>query len=288
MRINYFSSLPPVPSAVAAVSEQVIPALSQYAAVTVWTDQSDWSVNLANYAEIQQYTPHSLDWSKIIASDLNVYHIGHNIHYHDSLWAISQRVPGLVILHDFQLQCLGSDTIGVPNQDAAAWIQAISHRYGVEAGQVVTRFFAGELPIAAVEDYGMAEWVLSNAAAVMVHTHAAREELIRHDRWCVGYQPLPLDPAASPEPPDRFRTMNQTGEQCLGERHSADAYARAIVSFAEQIKSGYQDLSAQHWVTRSVQTMAPWQLGHLGAPLFTRLSEAISWLSQAEDNAGCA
>ncbi|MBE9032837.1 glycosyltransferase family 4 protein [filamentous cyanobacterium LEGE 11480] len=190
MRINYFSPLLPSQSGISEVAEQVVPALSQYATVTVWTDQTEWSQALAQSAKIRQYDPNDVSWRELNDTDLNVYHIGNNVHFHHGIWQISNRVPGLVVVHDVKLQHLFYGITCVRGRDGEGYIREISRRYGHEAGITARRFLSGEVPIAAVEDFSMTEWALENAAAVMVHTRTAFQQIAQADRWPVGYQPL--------------------------------------------------------------------------------------------------
>jgi glycosyltransferase involved in cell wall biosynthesis len=428
MRINYFSPLLPAQSGISEVAEQTVPALSRYAEVTVWTDQDQWSPALDRVARVRRYSPTSISWQELRDTDLNVYHLGNNVQYHHSIWQISRRVPGLVVLHDPKLQHLFCGITYVQNQDPEGYIREISRWYGPESGIAARRFLQGELDISALEHCAMTHWALNNAAAVMVHTQAAWQELVALNRWPIGYQPLafaaapqlrdrPVAPppyrlvvfgyiaynrrveallealAGMPDPtqfqldiygklddsapiaacieqfqlqgqvkihgfvddavldralseahlavnlryptmgeasisqlriwqhalptlvtqvgwyaeqpddvvcfvrpeqavadiqshlqalmvePDRFRAMGLRGRQRLETRHSPDAYAQAIVQFAQQLQPGCPHLSTQHWIDRTAQIVASWQSPSLGAADFERLSAAISWLS---------
>jgi glycosyltransferase involved in cell wall biosynthesis len=206
MRINYFSPLLPAQSGISEVAEQTIPALSRYADVTVWTDQTQWSKDLERSATIRQYNPATVTWQELQQADLNVYHMGNNVHYHHSILQASRLVPGLVVLHDPRLQHLFFGIRCARNHDHEGYIQEISRWYGPEAGVTARRFVGQELPIAAVEEFAMTEWALGPAAAVLVHTQTAFQELTAMDRWPIGYHPLPFhapallrqSPAAAP------------------------------------------------------------------------------------------
>ncbi len=437
MHINYFSPLLPAQSGISEVAEQVVPALSRYAEVTLWTDQETWSPALEQFAPIQTYTLDTIDWRQLHQADLNVYHLGNNAQYHHQIWQISQQAPGLVILHDPQLSHFCYEALKLQPGGTGRYVQAMGQRYGEAAAQLAQGLVDGETSIAELEAFSMTDWVLENAAAVMVHTQTAFKALSQQNRWMVGYQPLPFQalpiadremPPAPPyrlvvfgyigynrrveailealgqlpereqfhldiygnledsetvqirkiiqakvscfqlesqvavhgfvdddvltqalsnahlainlryptmgeasisqlriwrhalpslvtqvgwyaeqpgdtvgfvrpeteiedikqylqnlmQHPDRFQAMGQKGRQRLEQLHSPDAYAKAIVKFAESIKSGYQDLSAHYWLTRAVEVMAPWQVGNFEQPIFARLSAAISWLSQVE------
>jgi glycosyltransferase involved in cell wall biosynthesis len=431
MQINYFSPLLPARSGISEVAEQVIPALSRYAAVTVWTEQSEWSPAIERYAKVQQYDWSDIAWRQLNQADLNVYHLGNNIHYHHSIWQICRQVPGLVVLHDPKLQHLFYGVYCVRRGDGEGYVNGISQRYGMEAGVVARRFLAGELSIAAVDAYPMTEWALENAAAVMVHTQTALTELAAADRWTVGYQPLAYAPPGPATPPKRlsapyhliifgyighnrrleailealsrlperrqfrldiygnledeaatlalierfglgnlvnlygyvedealdqalsqaslainlryptmgeaslsqlriwqhalptlvtqvgwyaeqpddtvvhirpeseisdlqhhlgqflvrpqdYAAMGQRGRDRLEKMHSPDAYARAIVAFANQISPGYQNLTNQYWLERLSQQLHRWKSSQLSDTALARISEAIHFFNPDE------
>ena len=167
MKINYFSPLPPAKSGIAEVAALIIPALSQDADVTVWTDQKEWDRNLESYAKIHQYNENEVSWYDINKSDLNVYHVGNNVQHHRGILALSQRVPGLVVLHDIELNDLFHGFYSVQGGDTK----------NVTARKTITM--------------STTEWAIDNAMAVMVHNQGAFYELAKHQRWLLSYQPLP-------------------------------------------------------------------------------------------------
>ncbi len=430
MKINYFSPLLPAQSGISEVAELVIPALSQYAQVTAWTDQAQWSPALEQYAQIRQYNPKSVVWRDLNQADLNIYHIGNNIHYHDGILRLNQQVPGLVVLHDIKLHHLFYGFYCVRQADGEGYIADVAKYYGAAAGAQARRFLSGEVTIADVEDFAMTEWAIGNAVAVMVHNRGAFQALAQLERWPVGYQPLayhapplrsdiPVKPATPcrlvifgyighnrrveavlqaiaelPNPRQfqldiygsvddekkmrqqiehyklkslvtvhgfvdddvldralanahlainlRYPTMGeaslsqlriwrhalpslvtqvgwyaeqpqdavlfvrpeqevadikrhlqrlsadptalvglgQRGRQILEESHSPDAYARALIEFAQMLPIGYQQSNAQHWVERVGQEMATWQVPELGARELSRVASAMHFLSQ--------
>lgn len=175
MKINYFSPLPPAKSGISEVAALIIPALSQYAEVTAWTDQDEWDKDLENYAKIRQYQSNEVDCSEINKTDLNIYHIGNNIDYHRHILVLSQRIPGMIVLHDITL----------------------SHLFrGFYSGQESNA--VGRTSInSVIDDFDTTEWAIDNAASVIVHSRGALTELAQHQRWLIGYQPLPysIEPA---------------------------------------------------------------------------------------------
>jgi glycosyltransferase involved in cell wall biosynthesis len=192
MKINYFSPLLPARSGIAEVTEQIIPALSRYATVVVWTDQTEWTSGLASHAKIQQYNPIAPPWRELNQADLNIYNIGNNVNFHHGILQISQQLPGLVILHDVKLHHLFYGIYRVCQANSEGYVAGVARYYGDVAAQQARQFVMGELPIAAVEDYAMTEWAIGDAGAVMV------QELKAFQRWPIGYQPLAYQGAVLP------------------------------------------------------------------------------------------
>lgn len=190
MKINYFSPLSPAQSGISDVAGFLIPALSQYAEVCIWTDQDHWNSALEKYAKIYQYDPNNIVWSLLNNADVNIYHLGNNIRYHRSILSISQQVPGIVVLHDIRLYHLFNGFYCTEKPQSESYVFFIEKYYGREASTKARRCLIGEIPIAEMEDYAMTEWAIENASAVMVHSRESFTDLAQQHRWPIAYQPL--------------------------------------------------------------------------------------------------
>jgi glycosyltransferase involved in cell wall biosynthesis len=100
MRLAYFSPLPPARTGIADYALELLPALADQADVTLYVDEpttvaahvvARWPVHsLAAYgAERWRY-------------DAAVFHMG-NSYFHEALYRVFCRYPGIVVLHDFSL-----------------------------------------------------------------------------------------------------------------------------------------------------------------------------------------
>src|SRR5689334_8445075 len=106
MKINWFAPLPPLRSGIAHDTAAVLPYLAERAEVTVWTPQPEWSGELEQYARIRRYQPDDMSWSELNAAEVTLYHLGNHPEFHGPIWQVSQRHPGVVFLHDLDLQQL--------------------------------------------------------------------------------------------------------------------------------------------------------------------------------------
>src|SRR3712207_5618000 len=103
MKINWFSPLPPAKTDIAHCTARVLPALAERARVTLWTDEASWDPGLERYAAVRRYRPDAPPWTELNRADANVYHIGNNYLFHGSIWQVSRRLPGIVVMHDVRL-----------------------------------------------------------------------------------------------------------------------------------------------------------------------------------------
>jgi glycosyltransferase involved in cell wall biosynthesis len=193
MRINYFSPLLPAKSGISEVAEQVIPALSQYAEVTVWTDQTEWSAALEHYAKIRPYQWEQMPWDELNHTDLNVYHIGNNPACHYGIWQVSRRCPGLVIVHDSNLHYFFYHIYICEQNNANGYIAEMRRFYGQDGARMAQLFLESKIPIDyMLKYYPLTELAIENSSSVMVHSQGIFQQLDQRQCWSVGYHPLPF------------------------------------------------------------------------------------------------
>jgi hypothetical protein len=154
MKLNWFSSLPPIRSKIAEYTKQVLPCLSNHADVIIWTEQESWDTELENFAQVYHYHPHTIPWDVINQGDINLYHIDNHPNFQQNVRDISRHCPGLVILHEINLhRCFSAIYL---NSD-------------------------GDLTTLALE----------NSAGVIVHNQKAYNLLKQDKTRFTGYIPLP-------------------------------------------------------------------------------------------------
>jgi len=186
MKVNWFCPLPPARSGIAVdFFRTILPALSSRAAVTLWTDQTEWSPNLANYAPVRTFRLKNMPWSELNQADITFFNLGNNHLFHGTIWEVSRLLPGITILHDLRLD------------------------------DFFRNWCPGLFPIAASLDPSLDNLggALENSLGIVVHTEDAYERLNALNRWIVAQVPLPfaLPPsvngarrARSAEPPYRL------------------------------------------------------------------------------------
>ena len=99
LRIAYFSPLPPARSGISDYSRDLLPHLARHAQVTLFADNPA-QVNAALRAQFPTY-PLADYPAQRWQYDLPLYHLGNSIQYHENIYQLFTRFPGVVVLHDF-------------------------------------------------------------------------------------------------------------------------------------------------------------------------------------------
>ena len=238
MTLNWFSPLPPAPTAIASYTAALLPVLRECAHVVLWTDQGSWDRGIERLAPVRHYQPEDPPWGELNRADLSIYHIGNHASFHGGLWRVSCRQPGLVVLHDLCLQHLYVQHYR-ERGDRAAYVAAMARHYGAAGALAAAAFWLGDGFIDhAAPTYPLTPLAVHNALGVLVHTRAAFESVTGHNRVPVAWAPLPY--AASPrrlgamhspdaQPPYRLITFGHIGSnRCL------DAVLDALAGFSER------------------------------------------------------
>ena len=196
MRLNWFSPLPPAKTGIADYSFGILPELSSRAEVTLWTDRAGWDPRLEKFATVRHYQPDRIDWVELNRAELSFYNIGNNHLHHASIWQVSRKSPGIVILHDARLHDFFESLYRGQWRDQAGYLAQIEKHYGDEGLRVATEFVSarhGDFDLMA-QRFPMTGAVLENAVGAVVHTKDAFDDLKTSNRCPVFYAPLPSAP----------------------------------------------------------------------------------------------
>ncbi|HEU4434206.1 MAG TPA: glycosyltransferase, partial [Pyrinomonadaceae bacterium] len=161
-----------------------------------WTDRTGWDPQLEKYATVRHYHPDRINWVELNRAELSFYNIGNNHLHHASIWQVSRKSPGIVILHDVRLHDFFESLYRGHWRDEAAYLAQIEKHYGEEGLRIATEFVSarqGDFDMMA-QRFPMIGAVLENALGAVVHTKDAFDELRALNRWPVFYAPLPSAP----------------------------------------------------------------------------------------------
>jgi glycosyltransferase involved in cell wall biosynthesis len=160
-RLAYVSPLPPERTGVADYAATLVPALAEHYEIELVADQAEVRMSGAGCDVVR-----SLEWlySNGHRFDRIVYHVGNSM-FHRNVFAMMQRYPGIVILHDFFLSGV-ADWMDRSRFRPGYFIPALygSHGYSALVHEAV------EGRESAVWTYPCNKDVLDDAIGVVVHS----------------------------------------------------------------------------------------------------------------------
>lgn len=203
MRINWFSPLPPAPTDIAHYTRRVLGALRERARVTLWTDQADYDKRLEKLAAVRLFRGGEINWTELNRADISFYNIGNNPLFHGNIWRLSQRAPGVVILHDVRLHHFFDGLYRDQNHDRAGYLALMEKHHGAASlpdAELCYNTNAENINEMA-EKYPLTAAACVGALGVVAHTREAFALLKKEAQQPLAYAPLPF--AAPPVPPQR-------------------------------------------------------------------------------------
>ncbi|WP_298816513.1 glycosyltransferase family 4 protein [Chloroflexus sp.] len=176
LRIAYCSPVNPAPSGISDYSEELLPYLAQYAEITLFVEDGLRPTNsqLATHFAIKPISKLER-LARRGAFDAIVYHMG-NSPAHAGIWRVAQRVPGVIVLHDFVLHHFMLWYAANVQRDARRYVAMMRDRYGSDGEHVAqlmirSRFSAAAFMFPCNED------VLAAAKAVIGHSRYLLERV---------------------------------------------------------------------------------------------------------------
>ncbi|NTU79421.1 MAG: glycosyltransferase family 4 protein [Chloroflexales bacterium] len=181
-RIAYCSPVNPAPSGISDYSEELLPYLGQYAEITLFVEDGLRPANprLAEHLEVLPIRRLERELRRRPYHAL-VYHIG-NSPAHASIWGQAQRLPGVVVLHDFVLHHFMLWYAANARRDIQLYVREMGERYG-EAGAHIAQLMIRSRFSDAAFDFPCCEPVLAAARGLIAHSRHVRERaaVIRPD-----------------------------------------------------------------------------------------------------------
>lgn len=191
MRVNWFSPLPPAPAAAAAYTAEVLPRLREWVEVVVWTSQEQWEPSLNNLVKIRHFQHQKVEAPDLNRADLTVYQLGNSARWHGSIWEVSRRHPGLVVLHDANLHPFFADWYRGHWQGRLEYLWQMQHFHGDAGLRDADRYLQGQLPLEYLAArYPLTSLAVQDALAVLVHAPELFETLKRLNHVPVLYTSL--------------------------------------------------------------------------------------------------
>ena len=173
LKLAYISPLPPEKSGIADYSSELLPELARYYDIDVVVAQEtiadDWINANCPVRQVDWFKAHAHQYDRVL------YHFG-NSPYHQHMFSLLARIPGVVVLHDFYLGNIvaAMDLRGLAPQ---GWTRELHHAHGYAA---VQERFQVHPQSEIVLKYPCNLSVLQQAQGVLVHSAFARHLA---DQW---------------------------------------------------------------------------------------------------------
>jgi glycosyltransferase involved in cell wall biosynthesis len=244
VKLNWFSPVPPTRSAIAINTAAVLPALARCSSLTLWAHEGSWSPELEEHARVLHYNPANMPWAEINAADVTIFHLGNHPEFHAPIWQVNRQHPGIVVLHDLDLQQLFAGLVTRNLGLSQSEYREMMEFYHPGSGPELAEAFLSDARRAGEiwQDCPLTGAALENAIGVVVHTQLGCSLLAAATTLPVAYVP----PFASSDGAEalhaRGRGNPRPNEQAyriimfgfLGPNRRLDSVLNALRSFPQR------------------------------------------------------
>ncbi len=174
LRLAYFSPLTPEATGIAGYSEMLLPALARLAEVDVYVGDvtpTDPFVNRLPVFPTTQYAARR----DARAYHATIYHMGNFRGYHAAIFAVMQRSPGILVLHDFLLHHFFAG-IHLDGGRADDYPWEVGYAEGTPGMAVARAALRGERPLP-LFDYPLVQRALDLSQGVICHSDYVRRQV---------------------------------------------------------------------------------------------------------------
>jgi glycosyltransferase involved in cell wall biosynthesis len=232
-RLNWFSPLRPAETEIAHYAARTLPQLARHADVIVWTEASYWPPDLESHAQVRRWDGES--WAELNAADATLYHIGNNVLFHEWIWNVACRHPGIVVLHDTVLHEFFTSLLLDSTGGEAAYLDAVRRCHGAVALRSAQRMLRGEFTADALAiDIPLTRLALERARGAVVHTSAGFEQVAGYDLCSVLQLDLPYEAGSPGSPRERDGLLRLVVFGYLAANRRIDALLQAIATFSDR------------------------------------------------------
>jgi glycosyltransferase involved in cell wall biosynthesis len=196
LRINWFSPLPPAQSGIAHYAMKIVPVLAASHDVVLWTDQAQVAPEVYRLARVARYDSASPPWRELNNAAISIYHLGNHPDFHQGIWQVSRRLPGIIVLHDLCLHDFFYMFWVHHRKDRPAYLRALECWYGSEGRDSGEAFCAGGLAAETMaQQFPLTREALDGALGTITHSSGVLEAIHETPACPVAALPFPY-PAA--------------------------------------------------------------------------------------------
>ncbi|HEX4111440.1 MAG TPA: hypothetical protein VH020_02805 [Stellaceae bacterium] len=235
LKLNYFTPLRPERTGIAEFSLDVLPALGELADVAVWTYQAEWTPIDAPGVTVRRYD-RSAGPGQLAGADMTFFNMGNNFRFHGAIFEAARQFPGVVILHEPNLQYFFFDRARASAKYRRDYMAIVARHYGDKGVGAARRLFWRTLNVERMlVHYPMTEAALEGALAVVTHDRTVRRNVEQSTGLPTFFLPLAhrsrqgaTAAKLAHDPPYKLITFGY-----MNENRRLDAIARAILSLPE-------------------------------------------------------
>jgi glycosyltransferase involved in cell wall biosynthesis len=196
MRIAYFSPLSPQKSGIASYSAIILPSLAEIAEVDVFVDDA-LLPQLPPHPSIAIYPISSFHGPLDRRHHMCVYQMGANVRYHDNIFRLLRRYPGIVVLHDLNMNSFFGELYLMRGQ-VSEYTRLMAYAYHEEGLSHARSAHRGDTPYN-IAKYPLFEPLVARSLGVIVHSHYAKSLILKRCPTTLVRQiPLVTDVAITP------------------------------------------------------------------------------------------
>ncbi len=188
-------------SAIGRCSALIVAQLKRFAEVDIWHPKSD-SVRPAVCRTVRIDRADHIDQDSLKRYDLLIYNFGNHIPFHKDIFEISQRCPGLAILHDFVYHHFFAEYWLSDRKNPEAYVLTMERRYGRagrnEAEKSIARTQPPVWETDRVTDYPLFEDIIGKMYGVVVHSDFFAKKVRDFYSGPVAKLSLPYDISETP------------------------------------------------------------------------------------------
>lgn len=180
LKVAYFTPLPPIGSGIADYSSELIPYLSKYFDIDIFVD----NYNISNdFLRINYNIFNYRDFERMAAADryeIILYQFG-NSEYHEYMYDILMKYPGVVVLHDFYLSDFVYYLSCKRYQSLDFFIKEVLHSHGERGDDYIKGNNLQDVDLKKIIiDLPINKRVLDKATGVIVHSSWAKQNIFSY------------------------------------------------------------------------------------------------------------
>jgi glycosyltransferase involved in cell wall biosynthesis len=179
MKIAWFTPFAKT-SSIGRVSRLITDELSKLSEVHIW-HPADVEMHPTNLRTIAFPSSFHAEAGLLADYDIAIYSLGNYLPFHQQIYEISRRAPGIVILHDCVMQDFFAEYYCQYRKDSQAYLDLIARVYGKQARAVFERANSGLGPSPRdrneIAEYPLFEEACRGAWAVVVHAEFFRRRV---------------------------------------------------------------------------------------------------------------